>query len=96
MSKEYQNDGIKIKSYIKNFYVLTDDINSSQQQISNVINSITDSVGKCTDAAINILDNMNSIEQKNADISLDTVENANNAKKLIDIVDQFKVKIKIK
>ena len=39
---------------------------------------------------------MNSIEQKNADISLDTVENANNAKKLIDIVDQFKVKIKIK
>ena len=94
MSKEYQNDGIKIKSYIKNFYVLTDDINSSQQQISNVINSITDSVGKCTDAAINILDNMNSIEHKNADISLDTVENANNAKKLIDIVDQFKVKIK--
>ncbi|MBV4423919.1 EAL domain-containing protein [Clostridium tyrobutyricum] len=94
MSKEYQNDGIKIKFYIKNFYVLTDDINSSQQQISNVINSITDSVGKCTDAAINILDNMNSIEHKNADISLDTVENANNAKKLIDIVDQFKVKIK--
>ncbi|MBR9646990.1 methyl-accepting chemotaxis protein [Clostridium tyrobutyricum] len=94
ISEEYQNDGIKIKSYIKNFYVLTDDINSSQQQISNVINSITDSVGKCTDAAINILDNMNSIEHKNADISLDTVENANNAKKLIDIVDQFKVKIK--
>ncbi|MBV4418705.1 methyl-accepting chemotaxis protein [Clostridium tyrobutyricum] len=92
ISEEYQNDGMKIKSYIKNFYVLTDDINSSQQQISNVINSITDSVGKCTDAAINILDNMNSIEQKNADISLDTVENANNAKKLIDIVDQFKVK----
>ncbi|WP_446899435.1 methyl-accepting chemotaxis protein [Clostridium sp. LBM24168] len=91
MSKEYQDEGMKIESVIKKFYVLTDDINLSQQEFSNIIDDITNSVGKCTEAVINISGSMNSIEEKNTDISVKTAQNADEAKKLIDIVDQFKV-----
>jgi methyl-accepting chemotaxis protein len=91
MSKEYQDEGIKIELVIKKFCNLTDDINLSQQEFSSIISNITDSVGKCTEAVINISGSMSSIEEKNSDISLKTAQNADEAKKLIDIVEQFKV-----
>ncbi|KAA8674662.1 methyl-accepting chemotaxis protein [Clostridium sp. HV4-5-A1G] len=91
ISKEYQNDGIKMTGVIKKFYGLMEDINRSQQDLSNIIEKIGASVDKCTDAVSNISSSMNSIKEKDADIALNTDKNAKEAEKLMNIVGQFKI-----
>ncbi len=91
ISKEYQNGGIKMTGVIKKFYGLMEDINRSQQDLSNIIEKIGASVDKCTDAVSNISSSMNSIKEKDADIALNTDKNAKEAEKLMNIVGQFKI-----
>lgn len=91
ISREYRNDGVKMTAVIKNFYGLMEDINSSQQDLSHIIGDISKSVDKCTDAVSNISVSMNSIKEKDADIALNADRNAKEAKKLMGIVEQFKI-----
>lgn len=91
VSREYQNDGVKMTAVIKKFYDLMEDINVSQHNLSNIIEGIGKSVDKCTEAVSNISGSMNSIQEKNADIASNTDKNAKEAKKLMGIVDRFKI-----
>lgn len=89
ISDEYEQDGRKFESVIGIFSELTEDINNSSLEISEVMYSIVDSANQCTQNSINISGNIEKIEHQNKSIAMFTVENASKAGNLLQILKKF-------
>lgn len=89
ISNEYEEDGRKFESVIQIFSELTENVNSSSVEISEIMYSIVDSANQCTETSINISDNIEKIENENKSIAMFTVENASKASNLLHILKKF-------
>lgn len=89
ISNEYEEDGRKFESVIQIFSELTENVNSSSVEISEIMDSIVDSANQCTETSINISDNIEKIESENKSIAMFTVENASKASNLLHILKKF-------
>lgn len=89
ISDEYEQDGRKFESVIGIFSELTEDINNSSLEISEIMYSIVDSANQCTQNSINISGNIEKIENQNKSIAMFTVENASKAGNLLQILKKF-------
>lgn len=74
---------------IQIFSELTENVNSSSVEISEIMDSIVDSANQCTETSINISDNIERIENENKSIAMFTVENASKASNLLHTLKKF-------
>ncbi|APM39689.1 methyl-accepting chemotaxis protein [Clostridium kluyveri] len=89
ISNEYEEDGRKFESVIQIFSELTENVNSSSVEISEIMDSIVYSANQCTETSINISDNIERIENENKSIAMFTVENASKASNLLHTLKKF-------
>ncbi|OPJ57802.1 methyl-accepting chemotaxis protein [Clostridium oryzae] len=92
ISKEYKNDGDTIKDILEQFAEASENIFSSVEQITKSIEEVATAVTEVARSSMEIAGSITEVNSKNENIVAESNNNMAGAEKLLNIIEEFKLK----